>query len=124
MHTNRQLIGSESETGKICEKMGQPNNIQDFRPWNQIWREERTPDTNRTPLADDEPPPLICKKWLCHRFGLINARGLPVYKRLYTQVLTLDVIQAIGSTPEAIRLPGMKTFNRVQTVALIKILGL
>lgn len=123
MHTNRQLIGSESETGKICEKMGQPNNFQDFTPWHQIWRMEQPADTNRTP-SDDPPPPLICKKWLCHRFGLINARGLPVYKRLYTQVLTLEVIQAIGSTPEEIRLPGMKTFTRVQTVALIKILGL
>ena len=56
--------------------------------------------------------------------GLTLGNGMPNYKRLYTAVLTPDVLQALDIRPDEIHRRDFKTFNRVQTCALIRILGL
>lgn len=80
--------------------------------------------TSKAPPATDHVPPLIDKKWLCHRFGLVLGSGLPNYPRLYTSVLTPDVLEALDIKPAEIHCRQFKTFNRVQTCALIRILEL
>lgn len=80
------------------------------------WRHE----TNATP----PPPALITKKWLCIHFGLMRSGGSIYYEGLYKKVLTPEVIERMGCTPEEIRDSRLRTFNRLQTLKLIEILGL
>jgi hypothetical protein len=72
--------------------------------------------TNQTPY-------LITKKWLCVRFGCYNSSGCN-YKRLYTCVLTDDVLLKIGLTPDLCKSKSFKTFTAVQSNLLKNILSL
>lgn len=72
----------------------------------------------------DTPPALITKKWLCWRLDLVRANGRPKYPTLYQKVLTPEVLSVIGTSEREIRRLGFTTFNREQTVALIRILAL
>ena len=80
--------------------------------------------TIQTGSEHDPPPPLISKKWLCYRFGLVQPCGRPIYPALYTKVLTPAVIEAMGATVEQVRNRDVKTFTRQQTMVLINVLGL
>lgn len=77
-----------------------------------------------TTTTTEAPPGLITKKWLCARFGLIRQDGSVYYHGLYSKVLTPEVIEQMGCTIEQIRDTRLRTFNRVQTLKLIEILGL
>lgn len=55
--------------------------------------------------------PLITKKWLCTFFGLVSPSGYCNYQRLYTSVLTKDVLDQCGLTEEEVRTKKLKTFN-------------
>ncbi len=72
----------------------------------------------------EAPPPLISKKWLAIRFGLMQRSGYIYYKGLYTKVLTPEVIAAMNCTTEEIKDSRLRVFTRQQTLQLIEILGL
>ncbi len=86
-----------------------------------IWRHEVTTPADR---GADPPPPLITKKWLACRFGLMHESGNIDYKKMYRKVLTPEVIRELGSTVEEIRCKNLRTFTRQQTNILIRILEL
>lgn len=100
--------------------MGEKTGNQQGRGWPELW----TSETQHSTVQEQAPPPLISKKWLCHRLKIIFPSGSPNYVQLYTKVLTPDVLERLGCSIEEIRRRDFKTFNRVQTCALIRILEL
>lgn len=79
-------------------------------------------NTSRVPAGD--VPMLISKKWLCHHFDLVYPNGRCNIRGLYTHVLTPRVIREMGMTELEMRSQGLKTFDRQQTVMLIRLLQL
>jgi hypothetical protein len=80
-----------------------------------------------TLTTDHEPrivPMLITKKWLCVHFDLVYPGGRVNIRALYSKVLTPAVIRSMGMSEAEIRSPCLKTFDRQQTVLLIKLLDL
>lgn len=98
--------------------MGKDTQDQSFiRNQNAIWREEHTSTHHALPM-------LICKKWLCTHFDLVYPNGRVNTKALYSKVLTPAVIRGMGMSVAEMRSQSLKTFDRQQTVLLIKLLHL
>lgn len=95
---------------------------QDIKPGESTYYPKKAGGTSHAP---EVPPAFITKKWLCWRLDLIHLPcGRPNYKALYQLALTPEVLSAIGTAEGAVRRRGFTTFNREQTVALIRILDL
>lgn len=109
------LIGNP----KKLQKMGESKHNQDINKQLAFFRHETT-----TATYQEDIPPLITKKWLCIRFGLMRPGGTIYYRGLYEKVLTASVIAAMNSTEDEIRSARLRVFNREQTLKLIEILGL
>lgn len=99
--------------------MGESKQNQDVSHPLGIFRTETT-----TTTYQEHIPPLISKKWLCIRFGLMLPGGTINYRGLYKKVLTASVIAGMNSTQEEIRNAKLRVFDREQTLKLIEILGL
>lgn len=69
-------------------------------------------------------PMLISKKWLCVHFDLVYPGGRVNTRALYSKVLTPAVIRSMGMSVMEMRSAALKTFDRQQTIKLIKLLDL
>lgn len=80
--------------------------------------------TKSTVHAPEPPPRIITKKWLCSHFQCQYPSGDFNYTRLYRLVLTPEVIDAIGMTPERIRGRTVREFDAVTSRKLMQVLSL
>lgn len=99
--------------------MGESKQNQDINRSLGIFRTESSHNTYH-----EQVPPLISKKWLCIRFGLMCPSGAIYYRGLYEKVLTASVIAGMNCTEQEIRNARLRVFDREQTLKLIELLGL
>lgn len=79
---------------------------------------------NRTEAAQAQTTNfLLTKKELCVIFGLVSPAGRCNYPRLYTHVLTPDVLIQMGVSIEVIRSPKKRMFTAVESAHLRRILN-
>lgn len=70
------------------------------------------------------PPELLTKKWLVDHFGCRRGSGGINTKRLYSCVLTDQVLAALDLSAAQVRTKSFKTFTRQQSMQLRTLLGI
>lgn len=104
----------------ICYKMGKDAQTQLISALTDRQRDNNQFITFHAPTV----PMLITKKWLCVHFDLVYPGGRVNSRALYSKVLTPAVIRSMGMSVEEMRSTALKTFDRQQTIQLIKLLDL
>lgn len=69
-------------------------------------------------------PPVLTKKDICVRLGLLCPSMRPNYERLYRAALTDKVLEKCGLTAAEVRVRSFRSFTRQQSIILIEELAL